>query len=172
MLCWFFSPCIDTWINHRYTYMSPLSWTSLPPPTPSHPSRLSQSTGLSSLHHTANSYWLSVLRMVMYMFSYKSRVALFILKTYLLIWLCQVLVAVCGIFSCGTWDLVPWPGIEPGPAALGTQSLSPWTMRKSPQMFYFLSTLCNIWDLSSPTRDWILAPGVDAEFTTRPPGKV
>ena len=24
------------------------------------------------------------------------------------------LVAACGIFSCGTWDLVPWPGIKPG----------------------------------------------------------
>ena len=34
--------------------MSPPSWTSLPPPTPSHPSRSSQSPGLTSLHHTAN----------------------------------------------------------------------------------------------------------------------
>ena len=25
------------------------------------------------------------------------------------------------------WDLVPWPGIEPGPPALGVQSLSYWT---------------------------------------------
>ena len=48
--------------------MSPSSWTSLPSPTPSHPSRLSQSTGLSSLHHTANSYWWSLLHMVAYMF--------------------------------------------------------------------------------------------------------
>ena len=32
--------------------MSLLSWTSLLPPTPSHPSRLLQSTGLSSLSHT------------------------------------------------------------------------------------------------------------------------
>ena len=27
-------------------------------------------------------------------------------------------------FSCSMWDLVPWPGIEPGPSALGTMSLS------------------------------------------------
>ena len=33
--------------------MHPPSWASLPPPTPSHPSRLSQSAGLSSLSHTA-----------------------------------------------------------------------------------------------------------------------
>ena len=33
----------------------------LPPATLSHPSRLSQSIGLSSQHHTANSHWLSIL---------------------------------------------------------------------------------------------------------------
>ena len=27
-------------------------------------------------------------------------------------------------FSCSMWDLVPWPGIEPGPPALGAGSLS------------------------------------------------
>ena len=31
---------------------------------PSHPSRLSQDTGLSSLYHTANSQWLSILHIV------------------------------------------------------------------------------------------------------------
>ena len=31
----------STWISHRYTYVPP-SWASFPPPTPSHPSRLSQ----------------------------------------------------------------------------------------------------------------------------------
>ena len=40
------------------THMSPPSWTSLPPPTPSHPSRLLQSLSLSFLSHTANSHWL------------------------------------------------------------------------------------------------------------------
>ena len=33
--------------------------------------------------------------------------------------------------SWSMWDLAPWPGIEPGPSALGTQSLSPWTTRCS-----------------------------------------
>ena len=39
---------------------------------------------------------------------------------YLFLWLCQILVAARGIFSCdtwtlscGMWNLVPWPGIEP-----------------------------------------------------------
>ena len=28
------------------------------------------------------------------------------------------------------WALVPWPGIEPGPSALGVQSLSHWATRE------------------------------------------
>ena len=49
-------------------------------------------------------------------------------KIYLFIWLyqllgaCEPLVVACGI-------LVPWSGIEPGPSALGAQSLSHWTTR-------------------------------------------
>ena len=46
--------------------MSPPSWTSFPPPSSSHPSRLLQSTGVSFPSHTANSHWLSILYMVMY----------------------------------------------------------------------------------------------------------
>ena len=64
------------WVSHRYTYVPSLwvgdiwtyIWTSLLPPTPSHSSRLSQSTSLSSLPHAANPHWLSVLLTVMYMF--------------------------------------------------------------------------------------------------------
>ena len=37
-----------------------------------------------------------------------------------------------GTFSCGTWDLVPRPGIEPGTLALGAWRLSPWTTRDVP----------------------------------------
>ena len=49
---------------------------------------------------------------------------------YLLIWLCQVLGAACQLFSCSTWDLVPWLGIKPRPPALGAWSLSHWTTRE------------------------------------------
>ena len=70
----------------------------------------------------------------------------FFFNVYLSIWLCQVLVAArrifvaaCGIFSCGMWslscvmwDLGLWPGIEPGPPALGAWSLSDWTTREVP----------------------------------------
>ena len=52
---------------------------------------------------------------------------------------CCVLVMACRIFNCGmqtlncgTWDQAPWPGIELGLPALGTQSFSHWTTRKVP----------------------------------------
>ena len=32
--------------------------------------------------------------------------------------------------SCSMWDLVPWPGIEPGAPALRVWSLSHWTTRE------------------------------------------
>ena len=34
---------------------------------------------------------------------------------------------------CGTWDLVPRPGIKPGPSVLGAWSLSHWTTREVPE---------------------------------------
>ena len=34
--------------------------------------------------------------------------------------------------SCSMWELVPWPGIEPGPCTLGSWSLSHWTTREVP----------------------------------------
>ena len=46
------------------------------------------------------------------------------------VWLHWALVAAHGIFSCGMWDLVPWPGIKPGPPALRIWSLSHWTTRE------------------------------------------
>ena len=47
---------------------------------------------------------------------------------------CRILGLSCSMqtFSCGTWDLVPWPGIEPRLPALGVQSLSHWTTREVP----------------------------------------
>ena len=81
---------------------------------------------------------------------------LFLKFIYLFIWLLCVLVAArgifvegslveaCGIFSCGmrtlscsVWDLVPWPGIEPGPPALGAWSLSHWTTSEVPIYYFF-----------------------------------
>ena len=44
--------------------VSPPSWASLPPPTPSLPSRCRRASGLSSLRHTAHFHWPSALHMV------------------------------------------------------------------------------------------------------------
>ena len=53
-------------VRHDWTTeQQPPTWTSVPSPSPSHPSRLLLSPGLSSLRHTANSHWLSILHMVM-----------------------------------------------------------------------------------------------------------
>ena len=48
------------WDSHRYACVSSLFNL---PPTPTHPSRLLQSPGLSSLSYTSNSHWLSILHM-------------------------------------------------------------------------------------------------------------
>ena len=53
----------STWISQRYTHVPSLLYL----PSASHPSRLSQNTGLSSLCHTENSHWLFILQTVMYM---------------------------------------------------------------------------------------------------------
>ena len=44
------------------------SWTSLPLPMPPIPLGCQKAPGLSPLYHTANSHWLSILYMVMYVF--------------------------------------------------------------------------------------------------------
>ena len=46
------------------------------------------------------------------------------------LWLLWVLVAACGILSCGVWDLAPWLGIKPRPPALGAWSLNHWNTRE------------------------------------------
>ena len=37
------------------------------------------------------------------------------------------------LFSCGVCDIVPWPGVIPGPPALGLWSLSHWTTGEVPK---------------------------------------
>ena len=48
------------------------------------------------------------------------------------------MVVACGIsiftVACDMWDLVPYPGLEPGAPALGAQSFSHWTPREAPQL--------------------------------------
>ena len=56
----------------------------------------------------------------------------FLKKINLFIWLCQILVAACRVFSCRMWAVVPRPGIEPRPPALGAQNLSHWITKEVP----------------------------------------
>ena len=70
---WLFYNTVLASVTHQHEsatgiHMPPPSWTPLPSPSPSYPSRLSQNPGLSSLFYTANSHLLSILHMVMYMF--------------------------------------------------------------------------------------------------------
>ena len=93
---------------------------------------------------------------------------------YLFICLRQVLVAdlwssifvvACGIFSCymqilscRMWDLVPWPGIEPKPPALGAWSLSPWTTREVPLWAFLSAIVRSDWLTYIQTRHLVSPP--------------
>ena len=49
----------------------------------------------------------------------------------------------CSISSCSMWAQGPWPGVEPGPPALGVWSLNYWTTRVVPkQQKFILSKFC------------------------------
>ena len=74
--------------------------------------------------------------------------ALVILNIYLFIYLFFYLAAP-GL-SCDMQDLVSWPGFEPGPPALGAQTVNHWTTREvSPTLVILnwkydaLNILCN-----------------------------
>ena len=43
--------------------------------------------------------------------------------------------------DCDMWDLVPWPGIIPGPPALGVWSLSQWTTSQVPALHFLVNAL-------------------------------
>ena len=62
----------------------------------------------------------------------------FFFNIYWLIWLCQVIIVACGIFSHSMSDLVSWPGTEPVPPALWAWSLSHWTTREVPVSLTYL----------------------------------
>ena len=61
---------------------------------------------------------------------------------WVLVGACGGFINICGIWTLnrGTRDLVPPPGVEPRPPALGAWSLSQWAPREVPWDFYFLKT--------------------------------
>ena len=53
----------------------------------------------------------------------------------LLVAACGPLAAPCKLLvAARMWDLVPRPGIEPGPPELGAWSLTHWTTREAPRV--------------------------------------
>ena len=65
-----------------------------------------------------------------------------------------------GLLNWSTWDLIPWPEIEPGPPALKAWSLSHWTTGKSPPGFYIVKGI-----ESRGSRDTCTAMFIAAFFT-------
>ena len=54
----------------------------------------------------------------------------FLLCTYIYIYLFLFIYLAASGLRCVMWDLVPQPGIEPRPPALGAHSLSHWTAKE------------------------------------------
>ena len=57
----------STWVRHTYTCIPSLLNFPLSPLSPSYPSWLLQGSDLNSLSHMANSHWLSILYVIVYM---------------------------------------------------------------------------------------------------------
>ena len=103
----------------------------------------------SRLHHSPDLNWKELSHVAQNLFG-ENREAhtvsefllLLFIFIYLSIWLGWIFIAAYGIFSYSLQDLVPWPGLEPGPLALGTQSVSHWTTGEVLQHFIltFLKT--------------------------------
>ena len=54
------------------------------------------------------------------------------LETSIFVMACRIFSCSIWTLSCSRWDLVPWPGINPGPPALGMWSFSLRTIREVP----------------------------------------
>ena len=66
------------------------------------------------------------------------------------------LVAACRIYSCHMWDLALWPGIDPGPPALGEWLSATGLPGKSLQYVFCLHHICQDHKLSYL---WIIRTG-------------
>ena len=108
----------STWISHRFTMFAP-TWTSLPPPSTSCPSRLLLSPVFRSLNHTANSHWLPILYMVMYI---SMLLSLYIVRCLFDIWLFFSFRFSNGLLLFFIFQIVESPGMIP--KALHDQFLS------------------------------------------------
>ena len=104
-------------------------WCALPHPIPCHPPLLQDKHTHSSLVLISCFESPTIQGLLLL---YCSEEVLFFFSNIFIYSTAQVLVAVCEIFSCSMWDLVPPLGIRPRPPALEIQSLSLWTTREAP----------------------------------------
>ena len=84
------------------------------------------------IHYTTREVFLLSKRSIHWLAFFSVLKIFYIILKFLFIWLHRVLIVTHGIFGlhCSMWDLVPWPGMEPKPPALGARSLSHWITRK------------------------------------------
>ena len=115
------------WIDHFITQW----WPSL---------SLWQVLTLLSKHSTPALLWLQFALNIFFhastfmcVFNIKVNLSLFFKMR---MWLSWVLVWHWGslLFSCGLWDLAPWPGTEPEPSALGVWGLIHWATKEVPKV--------------------------------------
>ena len=69
---------------------------------------------------------------------------------FFLIFICQ-----CWVLSCSMWDLVPWPKTKPRPPAVGAWSLSWWTTREVPKIFFKIFNFSLSFDSHSNSLSYI-----------------
>ena len=119
---------LPTWIPTRFPHIYADSYniglcffSRLPPPTLCHPSRWSESPGLSSLSHITNSHWLSILHKLMYMFPcYSFHSSHPLLPTHYTVSI--------GLFSMSSYPLLPYK----------------WAHQYCLSRFYIYALICNI----------------------------
>ena len=99
------------------------SWTWL---SDLHSERLSLTHSLTHSHPVRWFFWRSSLQQ-----TYRHHNIIYLIFILIYLFGCTgIFIAVCGIFSCSMWDLVPCPRIKPRHPTLGAWSLSHWTIRE------------------------------------------
>ena len=147
-------------ITNRFRHFSP--WNQIWPQTllaakwPPLSSQLASLTSLPRLGSSTSSVWLNLLTFEDNLFFLKCHACsvIFLLSSlprppflcFLLIyfkniyfWFCRVLVAAHRIFSFGMWNLVPRPGVEPGP--LNQDHKVPAVRPPGKSLFFFFKKL-------------------------------
>ena len=70
--------------------------------------------------------------------------------------------------SCNMYALVPWPGVEPKPSALGMWVFNGWTTKEVPLKIFFLNSGHCVLKDSRDWSTWYLCPGMGLCLSVRP----